>query len=200
MTETPPPPPGTPEDGGSNPPPSGQTPYGSAPPPPPPPPMGQNAYGAEAFPVSPAPAPIAGERPAGLGSRFLARLIDGLLFLVLNLVILAITNENVAGLIGGIIYLIYYVYMESSQGHTLGKKWLNMRVHGASGGNPTMDEAFRRNAWYLLSIFSIIPVLGWILALAGLVAAIAIAVTISSDPLKRGWHDKFANTSVTKEG
>ncbi len=36
--------------------------------------------------------------------------------------------------------------------------------------------------------------------LAELVAVIAIAVTISSDPLKRGWHDKFANTSVIKEG
>ena len=36
-------------------------------------------------------------------------------------------------------------------------------------------------------------------SLALLVAVIAIAVTISQDPLKRGWHDKFANTTVTKE-
>ena len=31
-------------------------------------------------------------------------------------------------------------------------------------------------------------------------AVIAIAVTINSDALKRGWHDKFGNTSVIKEG
>ena len=44
------------------------------------------------------------------------------------------------------------------------------------------------------------PILGLIAGLAVLVAVIAIAVTISTDPLKRGWHDKFGNTSVTKEG
>ena len=44
------------------------------------------------------------------------------------------------------------------------------------------------------------PILGLIASLAELVAVIAIAVTISTDPLNRGWHDKFGNTSVTKEG
>ena len=42
--------------------------------------------------------------------------------------------------------------------------------------------------------------LSLLLGLASLAVVIAIAVTINSDPLKRGWHDKFANTSVTKEG
>ena len=32
-------------------------------------------------------------------------------------------------------------------GQTLGKQVLKMRVYGASGGNPTMEEALRRNAW-----------------------------------------------------
>jgi uncharacterized RDD family membrane protein YckC len=209
MTENPPPPPENPY--GSQPPPSsdpyagnppaaGQTPYGSTPPPPPPPPPGQNPYGAEAYPTSAQPPPVAGAQPAGLGSRFLARLIDGIMLAVLQGIISLATGRVVAGIIGGIIYLGYYAYMESSQGRTLAKQWLKMRVHGASGGNPTMEEALRRNAWAALGILSTIPLLGILTGLAELVAIIAIAVTINSDPLKRGWHDKFANTSVTKEG
>jgi hypothetical protein len=46
---------------------------------------------------------------------------------------------------------------------------------------------------------SSVPLLGIIASLGVLIAVIAIAVTISSDPLNRGWHDKFGNTSVTKE-
>ena len=207
MTETPPPPenpygsqpPPSNDPYAGNPPAEGQTPYGSAPPPPPPP-TGQNPYGAEAYPTSAQPPPVAGAQPAGLGSRFLARLIDGIMLAVLQGLISLATGRVVAGIIGGIIYLGYYAYMESSQGRTLAKQWLKMRVHGASGGNPTMEEALKRNAWAALGIVSAIPLLGILTGLAEVVAVIAIAVTINSDALKRGWHDKFANTSVTKEG
>ena len=99
-----------------------------------------------------------------------------------------------------ILYLAYFVYMESSRGRTLGKQLLKLRVHGASGGNPTAEESFKRNSWYVLAIVSSVPILGLIASLGVLIAVIAIAVTISTDPLNRGWHDKFGNTSVTKEG
>ncbi len=49
-------------------------------------------------------------------------------------------------------------------------------------------------------ILASVPLLGILTALLELVAVIAIAVTISQDPLKRGWHDKFGNTTVTREG
>jgi uncharacterized RDD family membrane protein YckC len=225
MTENPPPPSGTPEGGGSTPPPP-QNPYGSEPTPPPPPPQnpyasepppssgqpaapyagnppaaGQTPYGAESYPVAPGgPAPVAGVQPGGLGGRFLARLIDGIMLGIIQGVISLATGRVVAGIIGGILYLGYYAYMESSQGRTIGKQLMKLRVHGASGGNPSMDEALRRNAWAALGILSSIPILGILTGLAELVAVIAIAVTINSDALKRGWHDKFANTSVTKEG
>jgi len=232
MTETPPPPPDQPEGGGtppqdpygsqpSAPPPAPQNPYTSTPPPPadpyagnppatgqtpygsaPPPEAGQNPYGAASYPVSNQPPPVAGAQPASLGPRFLARLVDGLIFFVVNIVLAVATgSSSVAGLIGSILYLGYYAYMESSRGQTIGKQVLKLRVHGASGGNPTMEEALRRNAWAALGILSIIPILGILTGLAELVAIIAIAVTISQDAVaRRGWHDKFANTSVTKEG
>ena len=60
----------------------------------------------------------------------------------------------IAGIIGGILYLGYYVYMESSRGRTFGKQILKLRVLGATGGNPTMEEALRRNAWAALSASS----------------------------------------------
>ena len=219
MTETPPPPPEMPEGGGtpppdpygsqpSAPPPAPQNPYASAPPPPSdpyagnPPAAGQTPYGSASYPVSNQPPPVAGAQPASLGPRFLARLVDGLIFFVVNIVLaLATGSSSVAGLIGSVLYLGYYAYMESSRGQTVGKQVLKLRVHGASGGNPTMEEALRRNAWAALGILSIIPILGLLTGLAELVAIIAIAVTINQDTVgRRGWHDKFANTSVTKEG
>jgi uncharacterized RDD family membrane protein YckC len=190
-----PPPPADPYAG--NPPAAGQTPYGA---PPPEPGAGQTPYGAEAYPVTPGgPAPVAGSQPGDLLPRFLARLIDGLILVVVNIVVALITNTTIAGVIGGIIYLGYYAYMESSQGRTLGKQVLNLRVHGASGGNPTIEESLRRNAWAALGIISGLPAIGWLFGLVELVAIIAIAVTISQDQLRRGWHDKFGNTTVTKE-
>ena len=170
----------------------------------PPPPQGDepppvaNPYGATPYPASPEPAAPVGTQPGGLGERFLARLIDGVMLGVVELLISVATGRVVAGIIGGILYLGYYAYMESSQGGTYGKRWLKLRVHGASGGNPSMDEALRRNGWAALSIITSIPILGIVAGLAELVAVIAIAVTISQDALNRGWHDKFANTSVTK--
>jgi uncharacterized RDD family membrane protein YckC len=188
-----PPPPAEPYAG--NPPSAGQTPYGSTPPP-----ASPNPYGASPYPVAPGgPAPVAGSQPGDLLPRFLARLIDGVIFGILSGIIAAASNSIIGGIVGGLLYLGYYVYLESSRGQTLGKQLLKLRVHGASGANPTMDEAFRRNAWYLLGIFSSIPLLGILTGIAELVAVIAIAVTISNDALRRGWHDKFANTSVTKD-
>jgi uncharacterized RDD family membrane protein YckC len=195
---SPPPPPADPYAG--NPPAAGQSPYGSAPQEPGP--MGQTPYGAESYPVAPGgPAPVAGVRPAGLGERFLARLIDGIIFFFINLIItIAVSSAVVTGIVGGILYLGYYTYMESTQGRTVGKQVMKMRVLGPTGAKPTMEEALRRNAWAALAIFSGFPLLGILTGLAWLAAIIAIAVTISQDALKRGWHDKFGNTSVIKEG
>ncbi len=216
MTETPPPPSGEPEGGTPPPPPNPygsepttppaapQNPYSSAPPPPAspyagnPPSAGQTPYGATPFPTTPGPTPVAGAQPGDLLPRFFARLIDGLILAVVDIVVTVITNSTVAGVIGGIIYLGYYAYLESSRGQTIGKQVLNLHVQGASGANPTMEEALRRNAWAALGIISAIPILGWIASLAELAAVIMIAVTISQDALRRGWHDKFANTSVVK--
>jgi uncharacterized RDD family membrane protein YckC len=226
MTENPPPPPpGTPEGGGTPPPP--QNPYGSQPSSPPPPPQnpyssapppssspyagnppnaGQTPYGATPYPASPYPetpqGAVAGARPGGLGSRLLARIIDGILFAIVDGIFALITGNNrvLTGVVGGVLYVAYYTYMESTRGHTFGKQIMGLRVLGPTGANPTTEEAFRRNAWAALSILSGIFLLGALASLVEFIAIIAIAVTISQDNVaRRGWHDKFGNTTVIKE-
>jgi uncharacterized RDD family membrane protein YckC len=70
---------------------------------------------------------------------------------------------------------------------------LGYKVVGPDGAHPTPEVSAKRNAWMLLSV---VPLLG---GLAQLVIVIVIAVTINSDPFKRGWHDNFAGgTAVVR--
>ncbi len=119
----------------------------------------------------------------------------------------ALASGLVAGMInavlGAIIYVGYFGFMESTNGRTIGKQTMKLRVLGPNGANPTMEQAVRRNIWMGFGVLGIVPVLGTIVGgLASLTAVIMIAVGISSDPVGRqGWHDKFAGgTRVVKEG
>lgn len=191
------------EDEGANRPPP---PQAGTPPPPPPPSQGTPSFPGQAGQQPYAPS---GNQPqaASYGVRFGARFVDGLVLLIPNLIVSLVVGGSgaaftggaslgrawIAGVVTTLITFGYFVWLEMNQGATLGKKWLNLRVYGAAGGNPTQDEAVKRNAWTLLAL---VPFIG---GLAQLVAAIAIPVTGSSDPYKRGWHDNFAGgTTVVK--
>lgn len=171
---------------------------------------------------APPPPAAGGERPGELLDRFLARLIDGVLLMVVNGVIVsaiivgAVMGESgafvygtgagyaasaVSAVLSAAIYLGYFAFMESSRGQTVGKMLLKLRTYGPDGhSNPTMEQAIRRNIWAGLSILGIVPFLGILGGLAQLVLVIMIAVGINSDTVKRqGWHDKFAGgTEVRK--
>jgi uncharacterized RDD family membrane protein YckC len=87
----------------------------------------------------------------------------------------------------------YYTLMEAQMGQTVGKMVMGLRTEGPDGKNPTMEEAAKRNAWYVLGI---IPLLGWLLELG---AVIYIMITINQSPDREGWHDQFAGgTRVVK--
>ena len=184
-------------------------------PPPPPPPPGQ--YGG---PPPPSPGPPGGPQPGSLLDRFLARLIDGvgfmIIFIILGVVFGAMFYSGLTNSFGEqllynlflqvfavAIYLGYYGYLESTQGATFGKQIMKLKVIGPDGeGPPTLQQALMRNGWYALGLIGIIPVLGFIGSLAQLGVVIAIAVTINSDTVNRqGIHDKFAGgTRVLKIG
>ncbi|MBC7302190.1 MAG: RDD family protein [Nocardia sp.] len=179
---------GQPDPYGQQQPPYGQDPYAQ-------PAYGQAQYGQQGF---------GGVQAADLGTRFGARFIDGIiigipLFFVnlgLGFAFLdsPIVGSIITALIGALAYVGYNVAFEVTQGTTLGKKLLGLRVV-APGGAPklTPETSLKRNIFLVpMAIYC----LGQLVTV-GLM--IYIAVTISNDPNKQGWHDKFAGgTQVVK--
>lgn len=175
-------------------------------------------------PAAPGPAadPQTGARPGELLDRFLARFIDFVLLAVVNGIIVAaiiigvvmgesggfygtgsVASDIVAAVVSTAIYLAYFGYLESSRGQTVGKMVMKLRTVGPSGGNPTMEEALRRNIWVGFGILGVVPVVGAAVgALAQLAAVIMIALGINKDTVSRqAWHDNFAGgTRVVKVG
>ena len=154
-------------------------------------------------------------QPGDLGTRFLARIIDGVLVGIVSGVvfgILGVTAWGIGGRSGSYFLSVlstiastalalgYYAFMESSRGQTVGKMLLKLRVQNSEGRNPTLEQALRRNSWIALSLIGILPILGgFIGGLASLAAVIYIAVTINSDTVtRRGWHDQFGGTRVVR--
>lgn len=170
----------------------------------------------------PAPPPGLGvPRPAELLDRFLARLIDGVIlgivFGICNVLFASIFLRGFTYSVGEyllywlfvsvitvVVSLGYYAYFESSNGATVGKQLMKLKVVGPSGtGNPTMEQAIRRNIWIAAQLAFIVPIVGTFLGgIAYLAAVIMIAVGINNDTVNRqGWHDHFAGgTRVLKVG
>lgn len=142
--------------------------------------------------------PPGGQEPGGLGIRFAARLIDGIIVNVVAFVIAfaigSLSNYWITGLFSGLLMFLYFLGFESTQGWTPGKKLLGLSVRGPGGAaKPDLQQAAIRNVWTLLNI---VPFIGGLLTL---VAVIVIAVTINSSPTKQGKHDEFAGgTQVVK--
>ena len=195
------PPAGFPPPGGYPPPP----PSGYPPPPPggypPPPPAGYlpppNPYGVPGGYPSGPPAAWGGH-PGGLGVRFGARVIDGILVGIvagiMAMIFGATSNILVTGLFSGVLMFAYFVAMEVTQGRTLGKMLLGLSVHGPGGApKPDVKQSAIRNAFTLLTI---VPYIGGLLAV---IAYVVIAVTINGSPTKQGKHDELAGgTQVVK--
>lgn len=126
---------------------------------------------------------------ASLGPRFLARLIDSFLIgfaSVYGIWMAGDVGVFTVSLLSVAIVIAYFTLMESYTGRTVGKMLLKLKTIGPDGGNPSLEMAFRRNGWYLLSI---VPYIG---GLGEIAAALYIAMTISRSPANIGWHDTFA--------
>ena len=138
--------------------------------------------------------------PGGLGERWLARLIDGILVWIVAVPLGWFLGDSsrflVTGLFTGALMFIYFVAMELSQGRTVGKKLLGLSVRGAGGApKPNFKESAIRNSWTLLPVIPFF--IGGVL---GIIAIIVIAVTINNSPTKQGKHDELAGgTQVVKD-
>lgn len=132
------------------------------------------------------PVPAAQGAPGGMGRRLVARLIDGLLVGVVTSALGAAMDFNVLWLTGtALVVYGYFVVLDATWGTTVGKRLLGMRVVGPDGGPIPFANAAAREAFTLVGA---VPFAGPFLALA---AWIAIGVTASQDPNKRGFHDRM---------
>jgi uncharacterized RDD family membrane protein YckC len=108
-------------------------------------------------------------------------------------------------LISGALFAGYDVVMHSRNGQTLGKMALKTRLMTLNGGQPEQAALLRRALVYpdggiaLGAVSMLIPgfALGLLLS-AGY--AVAMAVPIFTDPLRRGLHDQWSGTVVVKVG
>ena len=116
---------------------------------------------------------------AGIGTRFIALIIDAIILGVLEGILLR--GAGPAGGLGGLaIGAVYqWYFLTRNNGQTPGKALLGIRVIKADG-TPLQDaDAIIRYIGYYINMFFM---LGWIWAVV--------------DTNNQGWHDKLAKTYV----
>lgn len=139
-----------------------------------------------------------GAAPGGLLLRWLARVIDGVIVGVVSWFLAFLTDSLssilVTGFFTGALMFVYFFAFETTQGWTLGKKMLGLRVLGPGGAaKPTAAQSAVRNSW------TVLPIIPFVGGLLGVIAIVVIAVTISGSPTKQGKHDELAGgTQVVK--
>ena len=132
------------------------------------------------------PGPSTGDGPSGPRAGFFTRLgaalVDGVLLGVVGVVINLIVGQTAGGLVGLVIGIAYFGYLEgSASGQTIGKRALGIRVIDFNTGGPIgFGRAVVR---YFGRIVSFIPcLLGYFWMLW--------------DKERQCWHDKFATDVV----
>src|SRR5215204_1777011 len=125
---------------------------------------------------------------AGIGARFVALIVDGIIIGVVSSIIGLIFGSSPGEFNAGgqvmqlLITAAYYIYLIGSSGLTLGGRLLNCKVVDANGQTPSYGTAAIR---YLMSLVSAaVFLIGYIWAFF--------------DKNKQTWHDKVANTYVVK--
>jgi len=121
----------------------------------------------------------------GVGLRFVALLIDAIIVgVVAGLLSMFFRNApGVSGSLTAIIALGYYIVLEATQGATVGKMALGLRVVKTNGAPITWTESLIRN---LLRIID------------GLFGYLVGAILIWTSPLKQRLGDRLANTVVVR--
>jgi uncharacterized RDD family membrane protein YckC len=138
----------------------------------------------------------------GFGRRFLATLIDGLIVLFITFILMAVfavlsiivASYNPYGDLVGfnalffvsaiVVSVIYYVrFWASSEGQTIGKGMMNIRVISTDGASISVGKGIIRYIGYIIS---------------GLIFSLGF-IWIAFDGKRQGWHDKIAGTYVVDE-
>jgi uncharacterized RDD family membrane protein YckC len=140
---------------------------------------------------------------AGVGIRFGARFIDGLVFMVPFLIVAALVLPNMLRtaaanrapalngtfVLGALVFSLYYeVLMLRYWGATLGKMACGLKVVRSDGSSLGWGVSFGRYFMYNVVICAV-PFVNWILL-------ITTAIMAGTDEQKRGLHDRVCDTRV----
>lgn len=152
--------------------------------------------------VAGGPAAASSLRYAGVGIRFGARFIDGLIFIVPFMIVvvllvpnmlLTVANKapafNGAFVLGALVFSLFYeVLMLRYWGATLGKMACGLKVVRSDGSSLGWGVSFGRYFMYNVVICAV-PFVNWILL-------ITTAIMAGTDEQKRGLHDRVCDTRV----
>jgi uncharacterized RDD family membrane protein YckC len=125
------------------------------------------------------------QEKAGFWIRVGAYLIDLVIFVLISIVVLIFTQDQLLlNVILQLIGLAYFLYFWSAAGggQTIGMRVLNLRVIKTDGSGLTIPGALLRYV-------------GWIIASIPLAIGL---IWVAFDKDKQGWHDKIASTYVIR--
>jgi uncharacterized RDD family membrane protein YckC len=124
---------------------------------------------------------IATYKLAGIGTRFMALLIDHILTGIIGGFVGANGDWMLGGILGFAVAAGYqWFFLTRNSGQTPGKMFTNIRVVKSDGTAISDIDAVLRYVGYLIN--SPFFMLGWFWAFF--------------DPQRQGWHDKLARTYV----
>jgi uncharacterized RDD family membrane protein YckC len=125
------------------------------------------------------------QQKAGFWIRLGAYLIDLVVFILISIVVLIFTQDqlllNVLVQLIGLAYFLYF-WSATGGGQTIGMRMLRLRVVKTDGSPLTIPGALLRYV-------------GWIIASIPLAIGL---IWVAFDKEKQGWHDKIASTYVIK--
>lgn len=139
---------------------------------------------------------------AGVGIRFGARFIDGLVFIIPFMILAAVVMPNLLATAGrrptmfngsyivavALFGLFYEVLMLRYYGATLGKMACGLKVIRSDGSSLGWGVSFGRYFMYDV-VISAVPFVNWILL-------ITTAIMAGVDEQRRGLHDRVCDTRV----
>jgi len=134
-----------------------------------------------------------------LGKRAIAAIIDGAIAGAVGLI------PVIGGVVGALYILLRDGFdFEFMQGRSVGKTLMKLRPVRLNGAKMDLGTSARRN-WTvalgsLATFLLIVPLLGWLLYIPVLIAAVVIGiieiVSVVNSPDGRRWGDKLADTKV----
>jgi len=129
------------------------------------------------------------QNPAGFWRRFVAMIIDGIIYMIIGLLFLWINDKDTRESINSIIQLVYETVLPIVWfGYTLGKRALGIRIVKKDGSIPTIGTMLLRNI-----------VGGIVYAITFGIGAIISAIMVGVREDKRSIHDFIAGTYVTSD-